>query len=1091
MSFKKYKITLSLLIIASVVFGQSNQNQFNQNLAEKDYVDLMFDKTANVYDAIEKFNQAWYSRPYEKGKGWKAFKRWEYMNEERTFPSGEKPSPTIAWDEFMKWREENPQSRSTNGAWTQIGPTSIPSSGGGAGRINCIRFHPTDANTIFAGAPSGGLWKSTNNGTSWTCLTDNLPVIGVTDLAIDPSNPNIMYMATGDAFASDTYSIGILKTTDGGATWNTTGLNWNVTATDVISRVLINPNNTSIILAATSNGIYRSTNGGNTFTQTATGNFLDMEFKPGDPNTVYISGTSVRYSTNGGTSFTAATGIPTGQQRIAIAVSAANPAYVYALIANSTDYGFYGLYRSTNSGTSFSARSTTPNVLGYNASGSDAGGQGWYDLAICASETNAEEIYVGGINIWRSTNGGTSWVLNAHWTGANNKPYVHADIHDLIYKPGTTQLYAGCDGGVFRTSNSGTSWTDISNNLSIAMMYRLSNAQTNANIVLTGWQDNGTNRRGSTGAWTNVIGGDGMECIIDYSNSNNMYGSLYYGEIYRSTNGGNSFPTNIVQSGGTGVNADGEWVTPYVMSPTSATTLFVGKAQLYKSTNSGTAWAQVGTISGGSGGLKAIAVAPSNVNYIYIAKRNKIWRSTDGATFTDITGTLPVNSASITYIAVSNTDPQKVWVTFSGYSAANKVFRSTNGGTSWTNISTGLPNLPVNCVVYQNNSDDGIYVGTDVGVYYRSNSVTSWQSFSTGLPNVIVSELEIYYTTNRLRAATYGRGLWESDLYTPGNTPPVSNFTLDNNTICQGATVQFTDLSTNSPTSWNWTFQGGTPSTSTSQNPSVTYNTPGIYDVTLVAANANGSNSSTQTTAVTVVAIPVVNVNPQQATICKGESVILNASGAITYNWSPVISITSSTAPTITATPQNNVTYTLTGYNTGCPTGGSTTVTITVNQPPATPTITWNGTELSSSSATGNQWYLNGNIIPGATGQTYTPVVNGQYTVIVTDANGCKSLESTKVTTNVGIDEAGTEANVGIFPNPNTGEFYVQFELTQPTDLVFNLIDMTGKSVYSLKSKGNSGLFKQQIDISQLSAGVYTLKIQAGKNTISKKIIKE
>ena len=810
--------------------------------------------------------------------GWKAYKRWENYMEQRLYPSGDRSVMVNAWNEYLDnfyagsasgMRAAGPGTPVTMAAnWSLIGPTTtIPTGGGGAGRVNFVRFDPAASTTIYVGSPGGGLWKSTNSGTTWSTGTDNLAVIGCTDLAIHPTNSLIQYLATGDGEAQDTYSIGVLKTTDGGTTWNPSGLTWLVTQGRTISRLLINPQNPNTLFAATSNGVYRTRNAGAAWTQIATAiaNVKDIEFKPGDTTTVYACSTTLFYrSTNAGTTFaTTSTGLPAAASvsRLAIGVSSANATYVYVLAAN-TAFGYQGLYRSADNGATFTTRSTTPNVLGYNSTGSDTGGQGWYDLSIAVSPLNAEQVIVGGVNIWRSINGGTSWTINAHWTGTG-APYVHADIHALEFLPGSgTTYFSGNDGGLFRTTTSGTAWSDLSNGLQISQIYRIGLSTTNQNLLLSGWQDNGTNRWSGTATWNRPLGGDGMECLIDWSNANVQYGELYYGSINKTTTGGN-LTTNIVASGGTGVNADGDWVTPFIEAPSNAATLFVGKAQVYKSTNSGGTWAQVGTISGGTGNVIALANAASNINYIYAAKRDKFYTCTTGAAFTDRTAGLPTASAAITYIAVDPLNANRVWVTFSGYSAANKVWYSANAGVTWSNYSTGLPNLPANCIVYQGSStNDPLYVGTDVGVYYRDNTAGSWVAYNTGLPNVSVRELEIQYTALKLRAATFGRAVWQSDLYSPGTSPPTADFSANRTNICVGDCINFTDLSSGSPTSWAWTFTGASTTSSTLQNPTgICYNTPGTYQVSMIATNANGSNTMTKTAYITVsspIALPLV-----------------------------------------------------------------------------------------------------------------------------------------------------------------------------------------------------------------------------------------
>ncbi|MCC7303648.1 MAG: PKD domain-containing protein [Bacteroidia bacterium] len=828
------------------------------NLHAQNWVDMMQDPNQNFYDVQDEFDQYWSSRDYtERGKGFKAFKRWENFVGPRVFPHGDRTQMYTAmqtyyaqWAQNLLTESQGPNPSPQAGNWTYIGPLT-QSSGTGVGRVNGVVIDPNSSTTWYVCAPGGGLWKTTNSGGSWTMWnTDGLAAIGATHLAIDPTNSQVMYLATGDGDAADTYSIGVLKSTNGGTTWNTTNLNWVVTNGRRISKLLIDPSNTQIIHAATSIGMYRSTDGGTTFVQTQAGNFKDAELKPGSPATVYaVTATGFYLSTNSGASYSNPFN-NTSANRLAIAVTAANTAYVYMLAGSAANSGFLAFYRSTNSGASFTqiTVSSPSNMLGWASAGNDTGGQSWYDLALAASPTNANECVAGGVNVWRTTNGGTSWTLNAHWTGSG-APYVHADHHWLEYVNGTTVM-CGNDGGIFRTTNNGGAWSDLSSGLHIAQMYRLGTSATVSNKNIHGWQDNGTSKNTGT-TFQAIIGGDGMECIIDYNNASILYGELYYGNVRRSTNDGGSWST-IVNTGGSGVNANGNWVTPYVMHPTTSSTLLIGKASLYQSTNSGTTWTALGATTGGSGSFVQVHYAKSNPSYIYAIKQNAVFRSTNGGTsFTNVTGALPT-SAAMTYIYTSTTDPTRVYVTYSGYVSGTKVYMSTDAGATWTNYSTGLPNLPVNCVVYQNASANGVYVGTDVGVYYRDDNNATWVNFFTGLPNVIVNELEIQYTLGKIRAATYGRGIWESDLFSSGSSAPVADFTSNYTSGCPGICIQFTDISSFSPTSWSWSFQGGTPATSTSQNPLICYSAPGTYSVTLTATNANGTDTETKTTYITI-----------------------------------------------------------------------------------------------------------------------------------------------------------------------------------------------------------------------------------------------
>lgn len=812
-----------------------------------DNVDLN-DTTVTFPQIQQSFNNYWGNQPVEKGKGWKAYKRWEHFMSQRVSPDGKFFPPNKAFTEYYAWLQQygSGVSAQATANWTLMGPVQVPGNGGGSGRLSSVVFQPGNTQIIYVGAPAGGLWKSTNYGATWTPLTDHLPTLGVSDIVIDPNNTNTVYIATGDRDGDETYAVGVMKSTDGGITWNNTGLNWNITQARTVNRLIMHPTNSQIIIAAASNGIWRTTNGGTNWTQTQTsGDHKDMEMNPGSPDTIYATSTNVirRSVDNGITWSTVAT--VTGVNRIELAVTPANAAMVYALCSKSSDNGFSSLRRSTDRGSNWSVMSTSPNVLGWNTTGSDSGGQGWYDLSMAVSPTNANWVIIGGVNQWHSTNGGSSWTLNSHWYGGGGKPYVHADVHHIVFEPGSSSIIYSCnDGGIFRTTNSGAAWTDISAGLSIAMIYGISNNPAVAGTVWAGHQDNGTNRLQS-GTWSQRIGGDGMWTINSHTNTNTVYGSLYYGDINRSTNGGTSF-TQVAGNGVNGITEDGGWVTPYIQDPSNASVLYAGYSRVWKTTNGGNAWTVAYAVSGGSGKLVAMDMSANNPNVVYSAKVDRIFRNT-----TNITTGLPVTSASITYIRVDPANENRLWVTFSGFSAANKIFRSTDGGSTWTNITYNLPNLPANCVEYKAGTTEELYIGTDVGVYSFDPATNTWSAFNTGLPNVIVRDLKIHAATSKMRAATYGRGLWETDLNTVPQ-PPVADFLASATTICTGNAVTFTDISTNQPTSWSWTFNGGTPGTSTSQNPTVTYSTPGTYDVQLIATNGQGNDTEIKTQLIVV-----------------------------------------------------------------------------------------------------------------------------------------------------------------------------------------------------------------------------------------------
>ena len=628
-----------------------------------------------------------------------------------------------------------------------MGPSDYELTGSwsaGHGRVNMVAVDPNDANTIYVGAPAGGIWKSTDGGQNWVVLNDQLGVIGVSSIAIDPNDSDIIYIGTGDDDAGDTYSIGIMKSIDGGLNWNTTGLT--LSGNSRVYNLVLDPNNSQILYAATNSGLYKSTNSGTSFSVILAQSTRDFAMKPGDSQTLYtVTSSSFYRSTNGGTSFSQiSSGLPGSDvSRIVIGVTPANSAYVYLSIAASNN-GFKGLYRSTNSGTSFSVRNNTTDI--YEAT------QAWYDLAIAVDPSNAEIVYNGVLNLWKSTNGGTSFTKMNSWSNPTGPSYTHADIHYLGFYGNA--LFCGSDGGIYKSTNGAVNFTDLSPGLQIGQFYEIDGTEQNSQAIVGGLQDNGGYyTQTGPGGWKNYYGADGMGCAIDFTNPNVVYGAIQFGNpIYRSTNGGNSI-TNLSPP------ESGAWVTPLQLDPNNNTRLLVGYSKLYAYSGG---WSALTTYNFG-GSLNEIEVAPSNSNIIYLSRSSNLYKTTNGgSTVTQLSG-LP--GEFISDIVVHNTDQNTLWITVGGWSNGKKVYKSINGGSSWTNISGSLPNLPVNCIAYQNGSNGGIYIGNDIGVYYYDETVGIWDDFFTDLPHTIVNDLVINHTSSVITAGTYGRGVWQSILY--------------------------------------------------------------------------------------------------------------------------------------------------------------------------------------------------------------------------------------------------------------------------------------------------------------------------------------
>lgn len=849
MFMKKLLVLLLVLLSAGIMNAQI------------DWREGMYDPDANFFQVQQSYQAEMGGRPYEKGLGMKQYKRWEYYWESRVDERGNFPVAGSVLQEMENYYKTHGVSRNytlSNGNWQEVGPVVKPTNGtgqpNGNGRLTCIAFHPTNPNILYVGAPSGGFWKSTDNGLTWTKYVTGMTRLGISSIVVHPTNPNTIYIATGDRDAGNAPGYGVWRSMDGGLTWaaHNTGM-----GNRTINELIMHPTNPNIMLAAGSNRrIYRTSNGGTNWTASADigHNPKDIAYHPTNPNIVYAAGTRFHKSIDGGATWVRITnGIPTAQ-RIAVAVSPDEPSWVYILAGNGN--GLVGVYRSTNTGTSFVARTTTPNILGYLVNGTGTGSQAFYDLVIAADPTDATIVYTGGINIWKSVDGGAVFNDITHWVGSGGLPAIHSDQHVLEFSPHSTEIFAGHDGGIHKTNDGGVTWTELSSGLAIAQIYKMGVSGQTAGKVIIGLQDNGTAlAEGSN--FTTEIGGDGMHCHFDPTTDQYVYGALYYGDVRRSVNGGITF-SNISNS----IAEQGAWVTPYLLDPQNANRMYIGMDNVWRNNavRTTSTWQQVSNFTSTSN-LRAIAVAPSDSNVMYVSKYDNSLRRTTNLmaatpTWVNLSANLPVNNEPID-IEIDPTDPTHLFIALN-----RNIYESTNSGGSWTDISGTLPNISLNTIVIDKESPvEAMYVGMDVGVYYKDNTLADWVLYNTGIPNVEVTELEIQYDAENcksmLYAATYGRGVWKSDLKDPGNVATVSCFETSSTNTCMGTTVRLTDQSSYTPTAWNWTispntfnFQGGT--TANSQNPQVVFTAAGSYTITLNTANATGSDLTTKTNYITV-----------------------------------------------------------------------------------------------------------------------------------------------------------------------------------------------------------------------------------------------
>ncbi len=758
------------LVALAIFFIQSSFAQpWIDNLKTKKKSEPTF------YDIQESFYNYWEGKDVQDGYifedgekrkagGWKQFKRWEWFWEVRIDPeTGEFPGVSAyeVYKQYQMKKKAKPKSEALE--WKNLGTSSSLSGYHGIGRINSVAFHPEDDNIYWVGAPSGGLWKTSDGGETWTVQNDDHTVIGVSDIVVmqDYSESKTLFIATGDRDAWDNRSVGVLKSTDGGDSWEES-LTFSVKEGVLTTRLLLHPND-STIYASTNKGVYKTTDRGENWNKISDTALIDMEFKPGDPNVMYGSTNKnpckIYKSSNAGENWTEIESITSN--RIELTVTPDDPEIVYAVVSNTLS-GLEGIYRSDDSGESYSKTYDSKNLLGWESDGSDSGGQGWFDLTIAADPNFADTLYVGGVNTWLSEDGGESWEIINHWWG-DGVPAVHADKHCMVFRNGTSELFEGNDGGIYSTTDYGESWEDFTDGMVISQIYRCATAQTDSNIVINGLQDNGT-KLYDQGNWQDVQGGDGMDCMIDYTNSDVQYGTLPNGELTRTTNnwGGS---VSITPSD----SLSGAWVTPIEMHPQDNKTIYAGYQDLFKSNDRGDTWEKISEIDVESD-IRAIAIAESNPDIILVAGLYELWKTDDGGeNWVEIDNNLPLPDNQIVSVTIKHDDPKTIWVSLGGYNDQN-VYESVDGGESWNNISTGLPELPALDIAENKYNLDSteLYLGMDVGVYRRVGS-NDWEPVKLGLPNVVVNDLDIYYDevepeNSRMFAATYGRGLWEAKI---------------------------------------------------------------------------------------------------------------------------------------------------------------------------------------------------------------------------------------------------------------------------------------------------------------------------------------
>jgi hypothetical protein len=657
----------------------------------------------------------------------------------------------------------------TRSGWSWIGPGNV------GGRVRALLVHPTAHATMFAGSVSGGIWKTINGGASWAPIDDFMANLAVTSMVFHPTNPQIMYAATGEGFsnADAIRGAGIFRSLNGGTTWSQLP-STNVPAFYYVLRLAIS-RDARVLLAGTTAGLHRSTDAGGTWTRILSAPpAFDVDFHPTDSRRAIAGDRNGQawYSTDGGATWNVALlPIPiseAGSGRVEVAYAKGSPDVVYAVV----DYDGGLLFRSIDGGATFVhvARSDPAPIL--------ENGQGWYDLALWVNPRDANDVLVGGVSLYRSRDGGQTFTQVS-------SPYgqLHADQHIIIEHPafdnaGNRTVFIGNDGGVYRmndvsqlTSVSDARYVELNNNLGVTQFYGAA-GNPSTGVIVGGTQDNGTlvfNPGMGSEGWSPMFGGDGGFSAADPANPNYFYGEHIYLQLHRSTNGGRT--SSFIFSGLPDAGRRANFIAPFVLDPNEPRRMLAGGQSLWRTNDIRAAvpvWQAIKTGST-SNYISAIAVAPGNANVVWVGHNNGDLYRSSNATATSPTW-VKVDPSEfpnrfLARITIDAFDHNVVYASFGGFTDRN-VQRTDDGGVTWSDATgtgtTGLPFAPVRDVEVDPTDSNVIWAGTEVGIFTSQNRGATWDATHDGPANVAVDEL--FVLGDYLYAVTHGRGLFRHRL---------------------------------------------------------------------------------------------------------------------------------------------------------------------------------------------------------------------------------------------------------------------------------------------------------------------------------------
>ncbi len=1000
---------------------------FNQKLmAQPLYKVMMEDFSYNFYDVVEEAETYFAKRSKRKGSGWKGYQRWLAMNEYKYYPSGDRNqvNPNFERDAFLSFLSSNAQQRAFyNSGWCDLGPYRIDSITGhysaGLGRIEDFYVNPNNTQTIYIGSRSGGFWRTTDEGETWANTTDFLMASGVDAIAVSPTNPDSILINVRNARNGSTQ--GIYRSADGGITWQITNFNpsvlgWGGLGSNAkIFKIAYHPTIPNLIFVGTSLGIFRSDNNLASWTRLIdSGDIIDIDFHPTNPNIIYLYDADywggnqniILWSNDAGVSYNASNTITgNNEERAYISVSKDCPSCVYFASSN-------GIWQSINNGIDFSKISPPPSTFD----------------GFAVNDLDTSKMLYGYIDLFSSTDGGQNFNQVSFWAQGtyedfNNGKYVHADLRDAKSINGV--YYVATDGFLSKSNDGDTTWTILSQGTGIRENYSLGVSQSNHYRTIVGSQDNGTSIKKKT-TWVEFYGADGMEGIIHPLNDDWMMGSIQFGARRLTKDGGTT------QTGATPPGQDGSWIAPLVYDPNDHMVVYSFGNRIYRSDNFGSDWQSISATSFPTN-ISEAAIAQNNSEIIVISNGSDLKKSVDGGvSFNNIKNGL--SNKTITDIAFAPHDDQIIFVTFANHqNDGKKIYQTNDGGESWTNITYNLGDMPIRKVVVDHSPEHNIYLGAEIGLFTKPLNDSSWTLYNTDLPNMAIEDLEIMWGSNTIRAATWGRGLWEYSLINRNNFPAIISSKITD-TPSDEVPVACSDQFVTSIISYNGSITDAYVKWSRNDQ---------SFNNTISMINLSDSTWKSKS--------PIPGAPNDTKIYFKVYAVGMNGDTTETYKFM----YTARPLPSCTCALSTNV-----------------------NQQDSILTADFNEGANYQWIDCDNNW----TVIPEEANQSFVAKRNGNYAVIISDQNCIDTSDCYLID---GINNADQE-DIIVFPNPVIDEVTIQLN-QEYSNVNVHIYNNQGQLIQLINQVSSKTVL---IDMVNFASGVYHFKITADQQTKNVEIIK-